>query len=212
MHALIVVSHPNPASLTHAVADRLVSAIRSGGPGHSAEPVDLAAEGFDPRFTANDVAVSLRQAPPEEAILREQARIDRADLLLLVYPIYWWSFPALLKGWIDRVFITGWAYDETQAGVVKKLHHLPIHLIGLGAADLRTYARHGYFGAMRTQIDHGIFDYCGAPVITTELLLSEAGTDAMLERATEIGRSLFERTSKRTAAGARLGGPAEALG
>lgn len=190
MHAMVVVSHPNRSSLTHAVADRLVASIRSNGPGHSAEPVDLAAEGFDPRFTANDVAVSLRQVPPEEAILREQARIDRADLLVLVYPIYWWSFPALLKGWIDRVFITGWAYDETEAGIVKKLHHLPIHLIALGAADLRTYARHGYFGAMRTQIDHGIFDYCGAPVITTELLLSEAGPEAMLDRATEIGRNL----------------------
>jgi putative NADPH-quinone reductase len=44
--------------------------------------------------------------------------------------------PALLKGWIDRVFTNGWAYEETAEGdIVKKLGHLPVHIIGLGAAS-----------------------------------------------------------------------------
>ena len=77
----------------------------------------------------------------------------------------------LLKGWIDRVFANGWAYDESaNNGLVKRLYHLKVHLIAIGGADLRTYARHGYFGAMKTQIDHGIFDFCGARVMRSELL------------------------------------------
>ena len=83
----------------------------------------------------------------------EQQRINRADALVLVYPIYWWSFPAQLKGWIDRVFTQGWAYDERDGKLVKLLGHLPVHLIALGGADQRTYARYGYFGSMKTQID-----------------------------------------------------------
>ena len=72
----------------------------------------------------------------------------------------------LLKGWIDRVFSNGWAYDDSTGHIVKKLGRLPIHLIAIAGADRRTYDRHGYGEAMKVQIDHGIFDYCGAPVLT----------------------------------------------
>jgi NAD(P)H dehydrogenase (quinone) len=192
MHALIVVSHPDPQSLTHAVAQALAEGVRATGRGDTAEIADLAAEGFDPRFTHNDLNIHRRSEPPSDDVLREQRRLERADALVLVYPVYWWSFPALLKGWIDRVFSSGWAYDESpERGLVKKLGHLPVHLFAIGGADLKTYARHGYFGAMRTQIDHGIFDYCGAPVVTTELFLPESDNKVLLERASRAGRRIF---------------------
>lgn len=194
MHALIVVAHPDPASLTHAVAAQVAEGVAQSGAGHSSEIADLAAEGFDPRFGTTDVAVHLRTAASPADVLAEQARIDRADALVLVYPVYWWSMPALLKGWIDRVFTNGWAYDESAAGgLVKRLRRLPVHLIAIGGADLRTYARHGYFGAMKTQIDHGIFDYCGARVVTSELLLESPNPVApsRLDAAQAIGRRLF---------------------
>ncbi|PRD40921.1 NAD(P)H dehydrogenase [Phyllobacterium phragmitis] len=195
MHALIVVSHPNPASFTHSVAAHLAEGVTLSGPGNSFEIADLAAEGFDPRFTSADIAAHLREAPSSADVTAEQARIDRADALVLVYPVYWWSMPGLLKGWIDRVFSNGWAYDDgLGAKVVKKLQHLPVHLVAIGGADLGTYERHGYFDAMRTQIDHGIFDYCGAPVKTSEFLLPSEAQDpsAHLDAARNIGRNLFD--------------------
>ncbi|CDZ44620.1 NAD(P)H-dependent oxidoreductase [Neorhizobium galegae] len=201
MHALIVVSHPEPGSLTHNVAAHLAEGVTmSGG---SFEIADLAAEGFDPRFTQADLAAHRREEAPSADVTAEQARIDRADVLVLVYPVYWWSMPGLLKGWIDRVFVNGWAYDDAEgAKVVKKLHHLPIHLVAIGGADMRTYARHGYFGAMRTQIDHGIFDYCGAPVMASELLLEEEldKPDFPSEIARKIGRNVFSTARKTEAA------------
>lgn len=193
MHSLIVVSHPLPQSLVHAVARRIADGI--GETGHSSKIADLSAEGFDPRFKESDITAHLRQAPADAAVLAEQARLDRADALVLVYPVYWWSFPGLLKGWIDRIFSNGWAYEEVPGGrVVKKLGHLSIHLVAIGGADLRTYARHGYFGAMRTQIDHGIFGYCGAPVRRSELLLPAAVDDAsnVIDEAGRIGRAIFD--------------------
>ncbi|MGK9546297.1 NAD(P)H-dependent oxidoreductase, partial [Salmonella enterica subsp. enterica] len=83
----------------------------------------------------------------------------------------------LLKGWVDRVFVNGWAIDYgPDTPVVKKLRHLQVHLLALGAADESAFDRHGYAKAMRTQIDYGIFDYCGAQVVTSKLLLdSESG-------------------------------------
>lgn len=173
MHTLIVVSHPDSQSLTHMVAGQLAEGITAAG--GSVDIADLAAEGFDPRFTLNDVAAFRQQEPVTPDIIAEQKRIDGADTLVLVYPIYWWSMPAQLKGWIDRIFTHGWAYEDDEGRLVKKLQRLKVHLVAIGAGDMRTYARHGYFAAMRTQIDHGIFDFCGAEVVTSELLLQTPG-------------------------------------
>src|SRR5688500_11151025 len=101
MHALVVVAHTDPQSLTQSIARRVAESIVATG--HTAEIADLAAEGFDPSFGPADHAHFGRTAPAPAEVLAEQARLDRADALVLVYPIYWWSFPALLKGWIDRV-------------------------------------------------------------------------------------------------------------
>ena len=193
MHTLVVVAHPHRDSVTHAVASKVADGLHLEG--HTSEIADLAAEGFDPRFTQHDLAVHRERRAPAEDVRAEQARIDRADALVLVYPIYWWSFPALLKGWIDRVFSNGWAYDERPGTpLVKKLHHLPVTLVAIGGADWRTYARHGYFGAMKTQIDHGIFDYCGARVLRSELLLDPADGNwsANFETAKALGRKVAE--------------------
>lgn len=194
MHALIVVTHPDPKSLSHSVALHVAEGVTQGGRGNSFEIADLTAEAFDPRWSAADHAAHRKTSPPPADAVAEQARIERANALVLVYPVYWWSMPGLLKGWIDRVFANGWAYDDNpDTGLVKKLGHLRVHLVGIGGADARTYERHGYLGAMTTQIDHGIFDYCGARVITSKLLLDSESQDATrhLDAARAIGRDLF---------------------
>jgi NAD(P)H dehydrogenase (quinone) len=199
MHALIVVAHPDPDSLSYSVATHVAEGVALSDPDNTFEIADLMAEGFDPRFTASDIAVHRTQAPPSADVAAEQARIDRADALVLVYPVYWWSMPGLMKGWIDRVFANGWAYDEgPDTKLVKKLRHLQVHLVAIAGADVRTYARHGYFGAMKTQIDHGIFDYCGARVATSELMFDSQSQDPAghLDAARAIGRNLFNASGR----------------
>lgn len=201
MHALVVVAHPDPSSLSHAVAKALAEGVSAAG--HSVEIADLAREGFDPRFSPADLALHRREAPPPADVAAEQARIDRADALVLVYPIYWWSMPALMKGWIDRVFANGWAYEElADMKTVKKLQHLPVHLVALAGADMRTFARHGYYGAMKTQIDHGIFGYCGAPVVTSEFLVPVPDMSAHLDTAKNLGGRVFAASASQPAAAA----------
>ena len=195
MHALIVVSHPDPQSLTHAVARAFAEGVAKSGD-HTTEIADLSAEGFQSAFNHADRSAYLLQGTLPSDILREQERIDRADALMLVYPVNWWSFPGLLKGWIDRVFSNGWAYAEASDGALeKRLERLAVHLVGIGGADGGTYARHGYDKAMRTQIDHGIFDFCGARVVTSELLLDANGQAAAshIDTARALGGNAFTR-------------------
>ncbi|GAA3887157.1 NAD(P)H-dependent oxidoreductase [Streptomyces sedi] len=156
---LLVTAHPDPASLTHHVAERLASALAPG----PVEVADLHGEGFDPRFGHAD-RVAYREGgdhPPDVA--REHRRLDRASHLVLVFPVYWWSMPALLKGWIDRVFVSGWAFAYTDAsGPRPMLQRLTTHLVAVAGADSGTYERHGYERALRTQFTHGLLDYVGS--------------------------------------------------
>ena len=169
MHILVVMAHPAGTSLTRSVASAIFDA--GAADGHTVELVDLVAEGFDPVFGPADHAAFTAVGPTPADVRREQQRIDRADHLILVHPVYWWSLPAVLKGWIDRVFVSEWAFEEeADGGIVKKLGRLHVHLIALAGAGAATYARHGYRDAMRAQIDHGIFDFCGARVVTSELI------------------------------------------
>ncbi|WP_338321907.1 NAD(P)H-dependent oxidoreductase [Clavibacter michiganensis] len=85
------------------------------------------------------------------------------DHVVLVFPVWWWSMPALLKGWIDRTFIGGWAFDIDDDGHVHThLERLTVHLLPVAGFGRESFARHGYLSAFQTQIGHGILDYCGA--------------------------------------------------
>ncbi|MCM2459775.1 NAD(P)H-dependent oxidoreductase [Pseudomonas sp. CG7] len=203
MHALIVVAHHDPRSLTHSLARKIAEGITRANPTDTFEIADLAAEGFDPRFSFADHAVHHREALPPADVLAEQARIDHADALVLVYPIYWWSMPALLKGWIDRVFSNGWAFDfSLDKPFIQKLQHLRVHLVGVGGADADSFQRHGYDQAMTTQIDHGIFGSCGAQVVSSQRLLDSDTADPqqLLRAAGDIGQRLFATLDETTQA------------
>jgi NAD(P)H dehydrogenase (quinone) len=95
---------------------------------------------------------------------------------------------------VERVFSNGWAFDYHADGkLIKKLDGLTVHLVGVAGADAGTFERHGC-QAMATQIEHGIFDYCGAEVLSTTLLTDSEIQDnlANLERARQLGERLFE--------------------
>jgi NAD(P)H dehydrogenase (quinone) len=201
MSTLVITAHPDPTSLTHEVARRLTTAL---GPDESAV-AHLAQEGFDPRFTASDRQNYLVQGGSDTAVRAEQERIDAVTDLVLVFPVYWWSMPALLKGWFDRVFIGGWAfdYDENQR-VVPRLQRLTVHMVPISGTSAGSFERHGYSQSFRTQIESGILDFCGVTRGETEFIWdAEARDDAVVSRdvdhavasvaAAISGVPLFER-------------------
>jgi NAD(P)H dehydrogenase (quinone) len=168
-NALVIMAHPEKSSLTRAVARAIAEALQAHG--RDAEMVDLAAERFDPVFGLADHAAFNRKGALPDDVQAEQRRIDRADHLILVYPVYWWAMPALLKGWIDRVFVAGWAFDEDAEGrITKRLGRLKVSLVAIAAASESTYVKRGYREAMKVQIETGIFDFCGAPVVASLLV------------------------------------------
>ncbi len=139
--------------------------------GHTAEVADLATEEFDPRFTAADLAAMQRRRHSTPTTCAANSNeVERADAVVLVYPVYWWGMPGLLKGWIDRVLNYGWAYgdDAAPGDALTRRDDPPAgHLAG---TDPGTYERHGYAESMRIGIEHGIFEYCGTHVASSHFL------------------------------------------
>lgn len=198
MTALVVVSHSYPDSLTHHVARSVSDAIRTAG--GTVETADLAAENFDPRFTGGDLDLFRGKGNTPADVRAEQDRIDRADHLVLVFPMYWWSMPALLKGWIDRVFVSGWAYDLTaDYGIVKKLDRLTVHLVSLAGDDADSFERHGVYDAFRTQIERGIVEYCGATVGSTTFLheTDTSSREALAAEVADLASAVAARVADR---------------
>jgi NAD(P)H dehydrogenase (quinone) len=127
MHVLLVLAHPEPSSYNGHLARLAVSTL--GAAGHTVEVSDLYQQGFgavagrtdlEPAVTTDffDLQAAQRLGVAEQRFAPEiQAEMDklrRCDLLLLQFPLWWHSVPAILKGWIDRVLAVGFAYGGAK--------------------------------------------------------------------------------------------------
>ncbi|GAA4742977.1 hypothetical protein GCM10023350_29610 [Nocardioides endophyticus] len=189
MHLLTVFSHPFRDSYVGAVMDRFHEPFVELG--HSVDLLDLQAEGFDPRFSQTDHEHYFRGGPIDAGVAQMQRRVEAADRLALVFPVYWWSMPALMKGWVERVFTGGWAHR--RAASEPGLLPVPTLILGVAGSTERSYAKYGYREAMRAQLDMGVFSYCRLDDVETRLIFdveSERNTEqreAGLVLAHEIG-------------------------
>ncbi|MCK7316352.1 NAD(P)H-dependent oxidoreductase [Enterobacter cloacae] len=168
--ALIVTAHPIETSLSHTLAQRIAGMLQEQGT--QVEIADLHAEGFSPAMIRADLDLYHGDASalPDD-VLREQQRVERADMLIFVFPFYWWSVPALLKGWFDRVLTVNWAYKVGEEGrIVGNLRDMPVRLVATAGSDIAGFDKHGYSAAIQSQIVEGVFGFCGLKNVTLDIL------------------------------------------
>ncbi|MGR0305231.1 NAD(P)H-dependent oxidoreductase [Acinetobacter beijerinckii] len=168
-NALIVITHPDTESLSHQIAQHISNDLT--GKGISVEIADLYKEGFQAAMMFSDVEAYRGRQALDPDVQFEQARFDRADVVYFIFPVYWWSIPAFLKGWFERVFSQGWAYKyDEQGNLLGSLKNIPVKLIATGTGDKAGYDKHGYTQAIQTQIVEGIFGFCGLQDVQTSVL------------------------------------------
>lgn len=132
MNILIVSAHPDPASLTNALRDVAAERLQAGG--HEVRVSDLYSAEWKSTVDRHDFpafpsAERLRvPAASGEAfatgtlthdVTDEQAKLLWSDALILAFPLWWFSMPAILKGWIDRVYSYGFAYGVGEHSDVR---------------------------------------------------------------------------------------------
>ncbi len=187
MKLLIVVAHPRRVSLTWAVADAFADAVV--GRGHCIEWADLTAEGFDPRLPPEDEPDWDDYAKTySPAVQAEMARILRNEATVMVWPVWWWSMPALMKGWIDRVWNNGWAYGGGAA-----YPHATVWSLAVAGGNKASFAKRGYDAAIATQIETGILRYCKIASPRQEVLYGSLdgaeATAAIVAQARSLGEA-----------------------
>jgi NAD(P)H dehydrogenase (quinone) len=196
MHLYVILAHPSKRSFSRSVLAAFTRGLTEAG--HSYEIADLYEMGFQSEL---DEAQYCRETsgrpdlPVPGDVETEQAKINRADGLAFIYPVWWSDCPAKLKGWFDRVLTCGYAYvyDEngargTRMSVEKALvlcsaGHTADHLEETGIAD----------SMRRVMLDDRLLGV-GVKQATMEILggmmpLDDRYRERNLRRAYELGKS-----------------------
>jgi NAD(P)H dehydrogenase (quinone) len=162
MKYLIIYSHPNTASFNHAIMETISEELIKSN--KDFEVRDLYKIHFNPVLSAEDLAAIQNGAVPHD-IKTEQDYIRSADTLIFISPIWWSSMPAMLKGYIDRVFSLKFAYDIPADGVIGLLKGKRVFIVSTTGAAKEDYDKMGAFQIMNQSMDMAIFQFCGMEVI-----------------------------------------------
>ena len=118
MQVVVVLAHPNSDSFSHAIADRACVGLR--GAGHEVHVLDLYAVGFRAAMSLADHVAYHGDNPAIDPMVADHGALVRgADALVFVYPTWWSSLPAILKGWLERVMVPGVAFVFNDQGKVR---------------------------------------------------------------------------------------------
>lgn len=112
MKCLAVIAHPLSDSLCHTLAHASIEALTAAG--HDVVIEDLYQLEFPPSLTASERQGYYLPAFDASAVQHHIERLISAEALVLVFPTWWFGFPATLKGWFDRVWAPGIAYDHAS--------------------------------------------------------------------------------------------------
>jgi NAD(P)H dehydrogenase (quinone) len=163
MKILVVVAHGRQSSLTKQVAKAFAEAAREKG--HAVEVADLVEERFDPvLMPVDEPDWNDENKVYSDAVRSEMARVERNEATVMIFPVWWWSMPAILKGWIDRVWNFGWAYGS------RTYPHQRVVMIAIAGNGKEAYEKRDYDKAMKIQLQTGILEYCGVKQGDLEIL------------------------------------------
>lgn len=216
MNILLVYAHPEPRSLNGALKDFAVQRLETAG--HAVQVSDLYAMEWKAvldasdntalppgaRFSATqDSKAAYTQGTQAADIAQEQEKLRWADLLILQFPLWWFSMPAILKGWVDRVYANGFAYgvgehsdthwgDRYGEGTLAGKRAMLVVTIGGWEAHYGARGVNGPIEDLLFPIHHGTLFYPGFAVLPPHLVYqtSRLGETDFPSLSEALGRRL----------------------
>jgi NAD(P)H dehydrogenase (quinone) len=122
MRFLVLFAHPDPASFDAALHRRVVDVLRAGG--HEIDDCDLYSEGFQPVLSLEERRKYNDESAPHAEVASHIERLRKAQGLVLVFPTWFYGMPAILKGYLDRVWLPGVAFTMVRGKPRSKLHQV----------------------------------------------------------------------------------------
>ncbi len=190
MHVLIVFCHPEPNSFNGALRDVAIETLTNQG--HSIEISDLYAEAFNPVegpihfrdradpdmfFPLTEQRHAFESGALPDDIRREISRLERADLVILQFPLWWHAQPAMIKGWFDRVFVYGGLYSggmRYDRGRFPDKRVICSVTTGAPAPTFSRHGRSGYIVTLMWPIHYSLY-YLGVQVLPPQITYGVQG-------------------------------------
>jgi NAD(P)H dehydrogenase (quinone) len=216
MNVLLVYAHPEPRSLNGSIRDFIVD--RFTGAGHAVELSDLYAMRWKAGLDADDFPqrdVTQPFSPGADSkrafaegsqtadVAAEQDKLRRADLVIFQFPLWWFSMPAIMKGWFDRVYAYGFAYgvgehsekrwgERYGEGTFKGKRAMLVVTTGGWAEHYSARGINGPIDDLLFPIQHGMLFYPGFDVLPPFLVFKTGTMDSTRHAATleALGRRL----------------------
>ncbi|WP_378948650.1 NAD(P)H-dependent oxidoreductase [Mesorhizobium sp. ANAO-SY3R2] len=195
MNCLVILSHPLAKSLNRHFADLAVAELEAAG--HSVTLLDLYKAEFDPRLTLAERRSYYGDGFDASALGAHEQALREAEVIVLVFPTWWFGLPAMLKGWIDRLFAPGIAFDHgSDFGPIRPLLHRLRHVVAittLGSpwwVDWLVMRR-----PIRRILKWGVFGAC-APKAGFAMLSFYAAEKPQRERVERFGERIRQQLRK----------------
>ncbi len=204
MKVLIIYAHPESNSFNGALKDRAVETLQSLG--HEVIVSDLYRMGWKSQIDSDDIpgervnnavfVVHEEQENMENTtgatldVRKEQEKLVWCDVLIFQFPIWWFSMPAILKGWVDRTFTRGFAYKagrKYSAGMFKGKKAIICATTGTSGSLYMPDGIDGDINHILWPIHNGIFNYTGFDVLPPHMVWMPGNLSAP-ERQNELAK------------------------
>lgn len=173
--ALIIYAHPNESSFCRAIADSAQEQLESQG--YQVELRDLYRLGFQSVLSEDDFVGLQPDVKAEQDALRE------AETLIVVYPIWWYGPPAIFKGWLDRVFQKGFAFDYDQNGLKGLLSLKNALLLATTGGTDEELSGDLLDQLLSRPITDGAFRFCRVPNVNHKIFYNVGSVDEEARQA-----------------------------
>lgn len=161
MQHLIIIAHPNENSFSNSLAEALACESRHNN--IDAVIRNLYEVDFNPVLTKKDLS-TIKSGNVSEDIAKEQELLNNSDLISLIYPLWWGSFPAILKGYFDRILTNGFAFKISLDGPKGLLKGKKAFLHTSMGNSVEEYENKGILKAFRQIHGQEVFGFCGIEV------------------------------------------------
>ena len=191
MKVLIVFTHPNANSFNHALLEKVSAGLKSAG--HEVKIKDLYKENFDPVLGSNDLS-QLQNGNTPSRISTEQSDLTWADSLIFIYPLWWFTPPAMLKGWFDSVLTNGFAFKYGADGATGLLKHKRAQLLITAGSPKTYFDETNSVDLIYRPVTEGTLSFCGIENISHKVYydlgsLTDEERQAILDGAELLGKN-----------------------
>jgi NAD(P)H dehydrogenase (quinone) len=195
MKHVVVVAHPAAESFTMALTRTYTAELEQLG--HSQRTYDLYRMGFNPVLAAQELLPITTDRPASPDVVKAQDDIRAAAAVTLIYPLWWLSMPAMMKGYVDRVFARGFAYESHEGIVRGLLAGKKAVLMTVSGASLPLLVKSGNWNAVQVLQDTHVLRSTGFELLEhlhfDEIVpnLSNVVTDRCMARVRDCAREHF---------------------